>query len=315
MSTPIFSTELQRKIAQKYKTVTATAVDTVLTLAVGVHHAHGYTRTRVACLMDVIVENDSSSSTTPSSVNKRDVLRLIAIWQWGYGTTTQWIPLQTILSPPSGSDFSYNPASLLICDSCVFVSGASPKGPCVFLSKPTVKETWSANFVGKESARIAHMAVTTCGVYTSEIPGGGAPSTTSTSKKNLQPMAGSSALPSQAPRLPYLAIALTDGSLSVWTYEAATKVSSKTTAANASDAIRRLLYPLCRLEGTKVLRSVPVPSDWDSNTSSNTGKSARSGRDVVFVWMNLSVSNRSRLSHRHAHKRSGLLYPFGVDFS
>lgn len=231
MSTPLFSLELQKRILQKYKTVTATAVDTVLTLAVGVHQGQGYTRTRVACLMDVIVEDDAKD-------NKREVLRVVAIWQWGYGTTSM-IQLQSLLSPPSGSDFSYNPASLLVADSCVFISGASPKGPCVFLSKPTVKETWSANFVGKEAARIANMAVPPTAVHTMDAP----------------------KTQTQAPRLALLAIALTDGTVSVWTYDAATKVSAKTT----TDTIRRLLYPVCRLE-TKILRTV-IPTDWEHNTS------------------------------------------------
>jgi hypothetical protein len=248
MSAPLFSQDLQRKIEQKYKVI-ATAVDTVICLTVGVHQAGGYTRPRVAALMDVLVTDDGDST------KQREVLRIIAVWQWGYGSSNQMIQLQSLLSPPSGSDFSYNPTSLLVADSCVFVSGASSKGPCVFLSKPTVKETWSANFVGKEAARIASMAVTSCGVMTKE-------DSSSPTKKNS---ATASSQTSSSSRLPYLAIALTDGSLSIWTYEAATKVSQK----NTSDTVRRLLYPLCKLEATKILRTV-TPTDWETNTP--TGK-------------------------------------------
>ena len=201
-SVAILSVDLQRKIATKYG-VSVSAVDTVLTCAVGIHKSHGEARPRVAALLDLLV------------LDNNEVLRVIAIWQWGYGTSSHPVALQTVLSPPSGSDFIYNTESLLVSDSCVFVSGASPKGPCVFLCKPTVRDTWSANFVGKEAARIACMSVTLC-----------AP---------------------QRP-YPYLAIALTDGSLSVWTYDAAMTVNSKST-----EAFRRLLYPLCRLESTKIL--------------------------------------------------------------
>jgi hypothetical protein len=217
LSAPILSLDLQRKVATKYK-VSAFAVDAVLTLAVGIHQGHGYTRPRVACLMDLVV------------LDNNEVLRVIAVWQWGYGSSTM-IQLQSVLSPPSGSDFSYNTDSLLVADSCVFVSGASAKGPCVFLCKPTVRETWSANFVGKEAARIASMAVTT---------------TTVRGETKMT-------------RLPYLAIALTDGTLSIWTYEAATKVNTKTTEAN-----RRLLYPLCKLEGIKILRQTQ-PTPWSKD--------------------------------------------------
>jgi hypothetical protein len=217
LSVPILSLDLQRKVAAKYG-VSAAAVDTVLTLAVGVHQAHGYARTRVACLMDLMV------------LDNHEVLRVIAVWQWGYASSHHPIQLQTIMSPPSGSDFSYNTESLLISDSCVFVSGASAKGPCVFLCKPTIRETWSANFVGKEAARIASMAVTTTLVMEDKKP----------------------------TRLPYLAIALTDGSLNLWTYESATTMSSKTT-----EGLRRLLFPLCRLEGVKILRECQ-PTAWST---------------------------------------------------
>jgi hypothetical protein len=211
-SFPILSLELQRKVAQKFN-VTASGVDTVLTVACGLHStSNGQIRARVACLLDLLV------------LDNNEVLRVIAVWQWGYAGSTDLIQLQSLLSPPSGSDFTYNTTSLLVADSCVFVSGASAKGPCVFLCKPTVRETWSANFVGKDPHRIASMAVTM----------------TPSSVKNTQQ------------RLPYLAIALTDGSLSIWTYDAATQVTSKTT-----EALRRLLYPLCRLD-VRPLKNAPV---------------------------------------------------------
>ena len=218
VSNPILSLDLQRKVATKYH-VTALAVDQVLTLAVGVHKSHGQARARVAALIDLLV------------LDNNEVLRIIAIWQWGYGTANSNHPvatLQSVLSPPSGSDFAYDTHSLKIGDSCVFVSGASQKGPCVFLCKPTVRETWSANFVGKESVRIASMALTT--------------------------------FPSTSRPYPYLAISLTDGTISVWTYEPAMKVTSKST-----EAFRRLLYPLCRLEGTKILSRCPA-TPWDDPT-------------------------------------------------
>eukprot|EP00980_Cylindrotheca_fusiformis_P028887 scaffold22668_cov161-Cylindrotheca_fusiformis.AAC.4 len=202
-SFPILNFDLQRSVASKFN-VTASGVDSVLTVACGLHGTNsGRTLARVACLLDLLV------------LDNNEVLRVIAVYQWGYAGGTDSIQLQSLLSPPSGSDFTYNTTSLLVADSCVFVSGASAKGPCVFLCKPTVRETWSANFVGKHPHRIASMAVT---------------NTTSNVKNRQQ-------------RLPYLAIALTDGSLSIWTYHAATQVTSKTT-----EALRRLLYPLCRLD-------------------------------------------------------------------
>lgn len=247
VSTPILGVELQRKVAQRYN-VTVHGVSSVLTVACGLHNTgQGYIRTRVACLVDLIV------------LGNNEVLRVIATWQWTYAGSNDLIQLQSLLSPPSGNDFSYNPESLIVADSCVFISGASPKGPCVFLCKPTVRETWSANFVGKESYRISSMAVTTT---------------------TLRP---------KQQRLPYLAIALTDGSVSIWTYEAAAKVTSKT-----EEALRRLLFPLCRLD-TKGLKSVSITTKLTNKDifkdDDNADESTPSSRNEVGYCTHLEWSS------------------------
>ena len=218
-STPLMSSSLQKKIAQKYS-VTVAAVESVLVTSIGIHAVQNNSRARIACLLDVLVLENS------------EVLRTICIYSIGYGGSTRPISLLAVLSPPSGNDFSYDPKSLLVADSCVFISGASSKGPCVFLCKHTVKETWSANFVGKDSSRITSMAVTT-----------------GTKRDD-----------------PYLAISLTDGSLSVWTYSAAMKMTTKT-----AESLRRLLFPLCRLEGAKIL-SRCAPTKYSSKDVDVRGK-------------------------------------------
>jgi hypothetical protein len=219
VSMPLLDRDLQKKIAQRYS-VTVAAIEHVLVTSIGVHSAQNASRARVACLMDLLV------------VDSSEVLRAICIYSIGYGGATRPLSLLTVLSPPSGNDFTYDPQSLLVADSCVFVSGASSKGPCVFLCKHTVKETWSANFVGKDSTRITAMDVTT---GTDRVT-------------------------------PYLAIALTDGTLSVWTYAAAVQMTSKT-----ADSFRRLLFPLCRLEGTKIL-SRCAPTKYSSKDVDIHGK-------------------------------------------
>jgi hypothetical protein len=247
-STPILSPELLIKLQQKYPTVIATVlkIESVLQLAVGVHEAHGYTRARVAALMTVQVQDYQW---------RRDVLTIIAIYQWNYGsggtTAPTTCPLQSILVPPAGGDFTYQAESLLMAESCVFLAGHSTqKGPCVFISQPTVKETWSANFV-ERTGRITCMAVVHASIHPKEKP---------------QKITNVDA---QQQRLPYLAIALADGSLSVWSYEAAMKSlpTNKRTNTPSTEAsvARRLLYALCRLE-TDSLQKVPA-TDWESNTT------------------------------------------------
>ena len=274
LSTPILTLELQRKVAQKYG-VNACEVDQVLKVTAGIHQASGYDRCRVAALLDLkVLEN-------------KEVLRVIAVWQWGYGGSDQKgghpIALQSVLSPPSGSDFTYDPQSLLVNDSCVFVAGASAKGPCVFLCKPTVRETWSANFVGKDNVRISHMAAMAC------------------SKGPVDPDSGAGKENDYTTRLPYLAVAMTDGTVSIWTYEAATKLTAKTTSS-----VKRLLFPLCRLESTKVLKSCPA-TPWSSKDDVNAvGSSSDVGYCTHLEWISPRASSYSQLNLLAASFQGGL---------
>eukprot|EP00531_Pseudo-nitzschia_arenysensis_P008969 CAMPEP_0116119166 /NCGR_PEP_ID=MMETSP0329-20121206/2493_1 /TAXON_ID=697910 /ORGANISM="Pseudo-nitzschia arenysensis, Strain B593" /LENGTH=1930 /DNA_ID=CAMNT_0003612843 /DNA_START=102 /DNA_END=5893 /DNA_ORIENTATION=- len=67
-------------------------------------------------------------------------------------------------------------------------------------------------------------------------------------------------------RLPYLAVALNDGSLSVWTYDAAVKLNSK-----SKEAVRKLIFPVCRLHAVKFLKDCPV-TNWSSKDRSESEK-------------------------------------------
>ena len=202
--TPVLSSDFKRKIGDKYK-ASAHRVDYVISLAAGLHHANGQARVRVAAILDVAV------------LESAQILRILAVWQWGYGAgSLSPIALQHCLAPPSSGNFIFDASSLQTADGLLFLAGASPdKGPCLFMSKPSVKETWSANFLGA-SGRITSMAVA-----------GGL-------KRSY----------------PYLAIGLSDGSLSIWTYDSALS-AQQTKDTSASVPAKRWLFPLCRLDHTK----------------------------------------------------------------
>jgi hypothetical protein len=221
-SVAILSTELQRKLASKYN-ASAHSVDSVIALTAGLHRAHGQTRVRVAAILDLrVLESDQ-------------VMRIVAVWQWGYGAPHP-VLLQHVMIPPSGGDFSYDAASLQVADGLLFIAGTSKKGPCVFASKPAVRETWSANFLtGK--GRVSAMAVT----------------------------------PDIKRAFPYLAVALTDQSLSVWTYGSALASGS----SKGNEASPRWLFPMCRLESQSILAEVPATP---LNDDESGGKGKRSTR-------------------------------------
>lgn len=172
VSSPILTAELHKKVTTKYSR-SAYGVDNVLKLCVGMHQSHGQPRVRVVACVDLLV------------LDSKHILRAIGVWQWGYGSS-QLVSLQFLLSPPSGTDYAYDPELVLVADNIVFVAGASAKGPCVFMCKPSLRESWSANFLAP-SGKITSMAVTA------------------------------------STKTPYLAVGMADGSLSVWTYAAALK--------------------------------------------------------------------------------------------
>ena len=258
MGMPILTSDLIRTVVHKYR-VTPKAVDTVWTVRAGVHYDRDAQKycVRVAALVDLTILGDRN----------HEVLRIIAIWNWGYysnsdssrNSSTEIIALQAVISPPSGSDFSYDTTSLVVADDCIFIAGASSnKGPCVFLSKPTIRETWSANFVGKNTKyHISHMATL--------------PSSSSFNSNND----GSN----NNDRFPYIAIALTDGTLSVWTYEAATKLHK-----NSTETVRRLLFPFCRLDTNKGrMKSFPI-TRW--NSSKEQQQSQPDGDNITTATAN-----------------------------
>lgn len=219
LSSPVLTPGLHRKVTTKYSR-SAYGIDNVLKLCVGIHRSHGQPRVRVVTAIDLLI------------LDSKHILRAIAVWQWGYGTDHP-VSLQFLLSPPSGTDYAYNPESLLAADNCVFIAGQSTKGPCVFMCKPSVRESWSANFLAP-SGKIMTMAVN------------------SDPKRNY----------------PYLAVGMADGSLSVWTYAAA----MKQTASKQNEPFRRLLFPLCRLEALWVLNSLQPTNFTEEKRKKSDGK-------------------------------------------
>lgn len=231
LSSPILTPELHRKVTAKYSR-SAYGIDNVLKLCVGMHESHGQPRVRVAAVIDLLV------------LDSKHILRAIAVWQWGYGSARP-VSLQFLLSPPSGTDYAYDPESILSADNVFFCAGASAKGPCVFMCKPSVRESWSANFLAP-SGKIVSMAVT------------------SGAKR----------------KHPFLAVGMADGSVSVWTYAAALKQ----VASKKNEPFRRLLYPLCRLDALWVLNSVQPTSFAEEKRQKTTDK-ADAGMCTNLEWL------------------------------
>jgi hypothetical protein len=115
--------------------------------------------------------------------------------------------LQYVLTPPSGGDFVYNIQNFAIANASIFLAGGSPKGSCIFVSRPAIRESWSANFL-TGSGQITAMAVAPHG-------------------------------------RPWVVVGLTDQSITVWAYKPSTNS-------------KRWLLPLCRLDVTEQLQTVPA---------------------------------------------------------
>lgn len=220
LSTTIMSHEFRQNILSKHNMLVH-KVEDIVALTAGLHHTNGQTRTRVAAMLDLLV------------LESNQVLRVVAVWQWGYGTT-QPVTLQYTISPPSGGDFSFEPNTLRNTDGLLFIAGAAPKGPCIFICKPSVKETWSANFIG-ENRRVSCITVSS----------------------TLHRM------------YPYLVIAMDDGSISMWTYKSALLPLSSKESLSAS----RWLFPVCRLEHSAIFSSIESSSIRNKGVAVVTGES------------------------------------------
>jgi hypothetical protein len=175
---PVLSSELRRSVTSKYN-ASIRSVQKVWTLAVGLLDHHSKLE-QIAAIVDFrIVE----AATT---------MRLVLIWQRNYGTSFQ---LQHVTTPPSGGDFACDLSTLQVSNGLLFVGGTSPKGACVFISKPAVREAWSANFVNGTGSVLAI---------------------------------------SVAISKPYLVMALADQTVTVWTFKSALVKMAGTDTSQAS---------------------------------------------------------------------------------
>ena len=119
----------------------------------------------------------------------------------------------------------------------------------MFVSKPAVRESWTAN----------------------SLPGSG----------NISAM---EVTPHFDRDQPYLAVALTDRSVSIWTYrEAVEGVSSK----GKESGPKRWLFPLCRLESTKTLSGIDATSLNPSGTSTGQGK--RDLKTAFYLYLQIRL--------------------------
>lgn len=241
-SSPILTADMKEKIATKYS-ATVCAVETVWSLACGIVTTGSLTKVRVAAILDLkILESPGT-------------MRVVAVWHW-----SNLQQLQYVMTPPAGGDFAYDVTTLQVADGLCFLAGSSSKGACVFISKPSVREAWSANFL-TGSGTVSAMTV--------------------------------------APDRHYLVVALTDMSVTVWTYKSALVRDS--TKAQTS---KRWLFPLCRLNHAKTMvaerPSSPGP-DYKESTAGRKGEC--SGLNLVrFANYNLTLLNHCPT---HNHKDAG----------
>jgi len=133
---------------------------------------------------------------------------VVVVWQWGYGPN-QPITLQSVVSPPLSSNYDCH--SFVIADGLVFLGGTTTNNnqAVVHLGKPNVRDTWLTTIVSTSNE-----TTVTCLTVTTFV------------QRNYK----------------YLAVSLSDGSVSVWTYEVAATTNRTTTGGN-----EQALQPLCTL--------------------------------------------------------------------
>ena len=260
MSGRILSPELRAKIASKYSATVRGLAD-VQQISAGLHQAKGQTRLRVAAMLALRL------------LHTQQLLHVIAVWKWGNGLPHP-VSLSYIMSPPSGGDFAFESSSLRIADNLLFLAGQSPKGPCVLISKPAVREAWTSNSLpgsGKISSMEVFMAV--------DRP------------------------------LPYLAVALTDKTVSVWSYKAALEVSGN----KGKEQSKRWLFPLSRLNSGQIMNSLDASSLNPDGTATGKGKCLAWRHKALEELAKLGTNNLKRFpSFPNRFEEHWTLYAFGL---
>lgn len=210
-------------ISNDFKVV---GVFSVLSLAAGVHRIQGRARVRVAALAEVLVVVN----------NAMERIRVVAVWKWGYNPGGKELAsLQSVLTTYSID--AYDPNTLQVADGLLFLGGhITPNGkdaaePAVFIAKPAVRNVWAS------------------------VPLGEAQSSNPSSEPAIVKSKTVSVLAVTNDINTYLAVGLTDGSVSVWSYGLAVrtnrisgvdvKVGNKTITPQTPS----LLQPLCKILG------------------------------------------------------------------
>ncbi|KAL3788525.1 hypothetical protein HJC23_006563 [Cyclotella cryptica] len=209
MSVRVVSNESMAKISRSIgasRHAKVIGVSTVLSLAAGVHRVHGHMRVRVAALMEVVI-------TEKIAGVKR--VRVVAVWKWGYNPGgRELVSLQSVLSTSGIDDgrFVYHPNTLQVTDGLLFLGGHEifdgATEPTVFVAKPAVRNGWAP-------------------VCVRDDPGRGQNADKHLSVSTLAAINDTNTL---------LAIGLSDGSVSVWTYDRAVRTNRISSLISGKDA-------------------------------------------------------------------------------
>ena len=214
MSVRVVSNSLKAKLSRSLgasRQIKVMGISSVLSLAAGVHRVHGRERVRVAALIELVV----TSSFAPM---KR--VRVVAVWKWGYNSGKgEAVSLQSVLGMAGIDDDSitYEPKTLQVADGLLFIGGQKATTPTVFVAKPAVRDGWVSISISDTTKQR-----NTNGLSVSTIA--------AINDENT-----------------FLAVGLTDGSLSVWTYDLA--VRTNRIAQHTDGQHSSLLQPVCQMQG------------------------------------------------------------------
>lgn len=214
ISANILGSELKTKLAKSAsisENAQVTGICSVVSLAAGVHRVRGRRRVRVAVIAEVLVVSSGSQGVRR--------MRVVAVWKWGYSSGGKDLAsLQSVLTTSSIDDGSntYDPKSLQVADGLLFLGGhtvlksGEESKPVVFIAKPAVRDVWASVGIGDSySVSVSALAVI---------------NDTNT----------------------FLAVGLTDGSVSVWTYDLAVRTNR---FAGSGKQAASSLQIMCRMRG------------------------------------------------------------------
>ncbi|KAL9183263.1 hypothetical protein ACHAXT_005050 [Thalassiosira profunda] len=257
----------QEELAEKLQGIGINAkvlgISSILSLSAGIHRVRGRGRVRVAALMELYVAgNDNSGGCLKK-------MRIVGVWRWGYSqprapsgiARASFQSVLTLLDVEA--DGYFDPKTMQVADGLLFLGGhlngrnvdsrEAASTAAVFVAKPSVKDGWLAMPAGSGAKAAVALAV---------------------SQKDA----------------PHIAVGLSDGTVSVYSYDRVARTNRNVQRNQASPSA--MLQLVCRIDCESDLGSLAEDAClWPNGENFSSAEAGSHHQNMSLEWINNASSS------------------------